>query len=118
MDEGPYERVLRQVLGVGGSEQSPAETQDGPLEAEHQRVESRRVAAAGATRKVNLCSPVVRTRARGRCIAGLYDRTLLADCQESTGDGRGLFRGDGSPDGLLGAAGRPLDLLERLGEGQ
>src|SRR5437899_1273860 len=34
MDEGPYERVLRQVLGVGGSEQSPADNQAGPMEAE------------------------------------------------------------------------------------
>ena len=44
----------------------------------HQIVEGRRIAAVGATRKVKLRSPVVRIRARGRCIAAPYDRTLLA----------------------------------------
>ena len=63
MDEGTHERVLGEILGVGGSEQSPAEAMDGTIETEHELVEGRRVAAAGATRKVNLCSPVVRIRA-------------------------------------------------------
>ena len=91
VDEGPNEGVLREILGVGRPEQSPAEAMDGPVKAQHQRVEGRRIAATGATRKVKLCSPTVRIRARGRSMTGLYDRTLLAVSQESTSDARGLF---------------------------
>ncbi|HJW66277.1 MAG TPA: hypothetical protein VJ419_00715, partial [Gaiellaceae bacterium] len=67
MDEGTHERVLSEILGVGGSEQSPAEAMDGTVEPEHELVEGRRIAAAGATRKLKLCSPVVCIRALGRC---------------------------------------------------
>jgi len=70
VDEGSHECVLGEILGVGGSEQSPAEAIDGPMKAPHQRVEGRPIAAAGAPRKVKLRSPVVR----------IYDRTLLAVC--------------------------------------
>ena len=65
---------------------------NGPAKAQHQLIEGRRIAAVGATRKLKLCPPVFRTRARGRCMAGLYDRTLLAFCQDSTGDAGGLFQ--------------------------
>jgi hypothetical protein len=37
-------------------------------------------------------------------MAGLYDRTLLALCQESTGDARGLFQ---APDTRGSRLGRP-----------
>ena len=103
MDEGTHERVLSEILGVGGSEQSPAEAMDGTVEPEHELVEGRRIAAAGATRKLKLCSPVFRIRTRGRCTAGLYDRTLLALCQESTGDARGLFQAPDTRASRLGA---------------
>src|SRR5437016_10920942 len=55
----PYTTLFRSVLGVSRPEQSPAEPMDGPVKAKHQRVEGRRIAVAGATRKVKLCSPVV-----------------------------------------------------------
>jgi len=54
VDEGPHKRVLREILGLGGSEQSPAEAQDGPMKAPHQLVEGSRIAAVGATRKIKL----------------------------------------------------------------
>jgi hypothetical protein len=92
VDEGAHERVLGEILRVGRSEQSPAEAVDGPAKAQHQLVEGRRIAAAGATRKLEFCSPVFRIRTWGCCMAGLYDRTLLVLCQESTGDARGLFQ--------------------------
>jgi hypothetical protein len=36
-------------------------------------------------------------------MAGLYDRTLLALCQESTGDARGLFQAPDTRGSRLGA---------------
>jgi hypothetical protein len=59
---------------------------DSPVKAPHELVEGRRVAPAGAAREVELRSPVVRLRTFD--IAGLYDRTLLAVCTESTNDPR------------------------------
>jgi hypothetical protein len=37
----------------------------------HQLVEGRRVAVTGTTRKLELCSPIVRIRSRGRRMVGL-----------------------------------------------
>jgi hypothetical protein len=49
-----------------------------PVKAPHKLVEGHRVAAVGATGKVELRSAVVRVRTLTLSIAGLYDRTLLA----------------------------------------
>ena len=38
MDEGSHERVLSEVPGFGGSEQTPTETEDRPMNAEHQHL--------------------------------------------------------------------------------
>src|SRR5262245_22017004 len=78
MDEGSHERVLGEILGVGGSEQSPAEAMDGAVKAEHELLKGRRIAVAGATRKLELCSPVVRIRTlrrhTPRCLPREYGR--------------------------------------------
>jgi hypothetical protein len=63
VDEGAHERVLGEILRVGRSDQSPAEAVDGPVKAPYQLAEGRRIAAAGATRQLELCSPVFRIRA-------------------------------------------------------
>src|SRR5215471_5057454 len=63
VDEGPHERLLREIVGVGGSHQSPAETMDGAMKAPNQLVEGRRITTASATREIELCSPIVRIRA-------------------------------------------------------
>src|SRR5215472_4824166 len=78
VEKGAHERVLSQILGVGGSEEAPAKAIHGSMKAPYQLVESRRVATAGATRKLELCPPIVRIGSRGRCIANLDDRSLLA----------------------------------------
>jgi hypothetical protein len=38
MDNGSHERVRSEVLGFGGSEQTPTETEDRPMNAEHQHL--------------------------------------------------------------------------------
>ena len=38
MAAGSHERVLSEVLGFGGSEQTPTETEDRPMNAEHQHL--------------------------------------------------------------------------------
>jgi hypothetical protein len=38
MDDGAHERVLSEVLGFGGSEQTPTETDDRPMTAEPQHL--------------------------------------------------------------------------------
>src|SRR5215469_4233442 len=78
VEEGAHERVLSQILGVGGSEQSPAKAMHGSMEAPYQLVERRHVATVGATRKLELCPSIVRIESRVRCIVNLDDRSLLA----------------------------------------
>jgi len=60
------------------------------MKALHEIVKGGRVAAVGATRKVEFRSPIVRVRTLGPCIAGLYDRTHLIN--QRTHEIGGLFR--------------------------
>src|ERR1700730_9417072 len=110
VDEGAHERVLGEILGVGRSDQSPAEPVDRPVKAPDQLVESRRVAAAGATRQLDLCSPGFRIRAWGCCMTGLYDRTLLPSPKRVRTMPQGYFRhrtprASGPPKRVLVSAG-------------
>src|SRR5262249_37194541 len=98
VDKGPDERVLREVFGVVGSNQSPAEPKNGPVKAPDQLVEDRRVAASGATRKIEFSLPFVRPPVRSR---GHTPRRP----QRSTGGADGLFRapsGGGAADHATG----------------
>jgi hypothetical protein len=83
VDEGAHERLLGDVLGVGGTKQSRAEAMNRPVMAPQELVEGRRVTAPGATGEVDLRSPAVRLRILDLCIAGLYDQTLLAVCKST-----------------------------------
>ena len=86
VDEGPDERVLCEVLGVSGPKHPPAEPIDRAVKAKHECVEGPRIAAAGAARKVTLCLLIVCVRTLVSRIASLYERSLLAVRQESTGE--------------------------------
>jgi len=62
--ERPDECLLREVFSVDGANQSPAESEHGPLKAPHQLVKCCRIATAGTPRKVELRSSIVRVRGR------------------------------------------------------
>jgi hypothetical protein len=93
VDEGAYEGVLGEVLGVRRPEHPPAEAIDRALKAKDERVESGGIATVGAAREVELRPQSVSIGALDRCIVLLDDRTLLAVCYENTGEAREIFRG-------------------------